>query len=149
MKAMIAIAVALRGMQFFAHEAHQKANGPTFQQDHDFLGALYAEYEDDYDAVVERMLWPDNDAEVKPCRFTLGGAQMADELGEELGEVWDRGMVFGQLTECEVQLRRSIDEAVKTATEGTRNLLAGLADKSEQRWGKIGRFMIRDGGMPA
>ena len=40
----------LRFLQFYTHNAHNLLRGPTFFQDHEFLGELYPAYEVDYDA---------------------------------------------------------------------------------------------------
>ena len=50
------LAILLRMMQLYSHNAHNNAGGPTFFEDHKFLGKLYPQYEADYDSVVERII---------------------------------------------------------------------------------------------
>jgi len=50
---MSSIATLLRALQFLAHRAHNVIKGPTFFEDHKFLGKLYPDYEAAYDDIIQ------------------------------------------------------------------------------------------------
>ena len=50
------LAILLRCLQLFSHNAHNLVEKSLFFQDHAFLGELYSTYEDAYDGVIERII---------------------------------------------------------------------------------------------
>ena len=130
------VAIALRALQLFAHNAHNLAKGPTFVADHDFLGDLYKEYEDSYDAIVERMI-----GEGEKIDLTSITEFAADLAGE--GSLKDCDAMFTHLCSSEEGLREVLGKAMKGASEGTANLLQDLADESLDRCYKIGRRLSK------
>lgn len=50
---MQSILTLLRSLHLYALAAHHEVRGDSFNSDHEFLGALYQEYLDDFDHIVE------------------------------------------------------------------------------------------------
>ncbi len=129
-------ATLLRGLQFYAHNAHNLAKGEYFFADHEFLGDLYEEYEGNYDSVVERMIGTDGTAplaEINKTACSMVEGKKAD----------DCELAFKTILATEKDLCRQIAVDSKGASIGTQNLLADLADKSEMRQYKIGRRIMQ------
>lgn len=132
---MKTVAITLRSMQFFAHAAHQQASGKTFMQDHAFFGSAYAEYEDAYDKVVERMIGLGQ--EVDPSAITtdaskIAAAKKADNPDES----------YQTLLDSEKHLCKLIAVEARKASDGTQNMLQGLADDSEVRQYKMRQRLL-------
>jgi len=133
---MTKIATLLRLLQLFAHNAHNMASGPTFFADHDHLGSLYPQYEEQYDSVIERMLGLDEQPNL--VEITLQAAQGSSAMTLE--------MPFQELVEAESLLREEIAIYLATAqcTEGTKQLLGEISNQSEMRQYKL-RQRIKNG----
>ena len=124
------VAIILRAMQLFAHAAHNKVSGEAFFADHSFLGGLYPEYEEAYDSVVERIIGTGKDINL---------SDVLKSATVRVIEPTDSDSIFNALLVSESNLRDAIDTALATATTGTNNILAQLADDSETRCFKIGQ----------
>lgn len=125
------LAVCLRSAQLVAHELHNIVTGPTFFEDHEFLGELYGTYESAYDDVVERAIG-------------LGEAIDIGKVTNDAVEKFnrDRGaenwvqLILG----IEEDIREDVDECMKAGySNGTQNFLQGIADESEKRTYKLGQ----------
>lgn len=120
--------VLLRKMQFYAHIAHNILGGSTFFQDHEFLGALYAEYENDYDSLVERAIGLDEEVDlISVHKDAVQGLQSPS----------DYKSCFKELLKYEKELCLLCEEVAEDSTLGTNNLIAAIADKSELRQYKM------------
>lgn len=124
---MLKLATLLRSTHFLAHRGHLLTHGDTFYQDHKALAGLYEEYFDAYDDVVERMIGLGEDVDV--AKITAEAANM-DKLLKQSD--W-----FKTLLKREEMIQKECKTAMEGATEGTKNLLAGLADQSEMRAYKL------------
>lgn len=122
------LATLLRLMQFYAHIAHNKLGGETFFQDHAFLGELYAGYESDYDDVVERMIGLGEKVDL---------IEIHKKAADSLYECESYKECFKELLDMEKDLCDAIEKLVKDSSEGTKQLIGGIADKSEMRQYKI------------
>jgi hypothetical protein len=122
------LAALLRYMQFYAHIAHNTLGGPTFFEDHEFLAELYAGYEDDYDSVVERMIGLEEECDLIEIHKAASSGLKAPKSFEA---------AFKEILNCEEELCKAIESLVKGSSQGTMNLLAGIADKSEMRMFKL------------
>lgn len=125
------IATTLRTLQLVAHNGHNLASGETFLQDHEYLGSLYEEYEEEYDSVVERAIG--ENAKIDLLEVSLDAAQKSKSL------IGDTQSVYKELLKLEKQLCSEIENEVGSASDGTQNLLQGIADESLVRQYKIGR----------
>jgi DNA-binding ferritin-like protein len=126
------IAVTLRGLQLFAHNAHNLAKGKTFLEDHEFFGELYAAYEGAYDDVVERMIGLGGDQDLNA--ITTEACDMATSANFS-----DNEQAFNVLLVTEKELCDSIKKERPKQSDGTQNLLQDIADKSEMRQYKLKR----------
>jgi DNA-binding ferritin-like protein len=124
------IAFVLRYLQLYAHQAHNLVKGPTFFQDHEFLGELYPVYEDAYDSIIERSIGLG-----KPVNIQKVNLAAAKELPNDASVKMTQ--CFKDLLESEKYLCKLIEQNVQGASQGTMNLLADMADKSEVRQYKI------------
>lgn len=127
------LATLYRAAQFVAHNAHNLVSGQTFFEDHEFLGSLYATYEGSYDMVVERLIGlgqkPDLNAILRDAV-----KEVASYLPSGAG---GNAAYFRQILDLEKDICKAIASAVDGASDGTQNLLQGLADESEARQYKL------------
>jgi DNA-binding ferritin-like protein len=126
------IAITLRGLQLFAHNAHNLAKGKTFLEDHEFLGELYGAYESAYDDVVERMIGLGGDQDLNA--ITTEACDMATSA-----KFSDNDQAFNVLLVTEKELCDEIKKEMGKQSTGTQNLLQGIADNSEMRQYKLKR----------
>lgn len=126
------IAVFLRALQLYSHNAHNLASGKTFLQDHDFFGGLYEAYEGEYDSVVERMIGIDGDAPLN--EITESACEMAVRKNPFPSEDALRVILATEKMLC-----KEVAKVVPGVDDGTQNLLQGICDTSMVRQYKIGR----------
>lgn len=122
------IATALRKAQFLAHAGHNLISGPTFVQDHEFLGELYPTYETSYDSVIERMIGLGE--AVDPIQLTEDAITSlnADDVK------FNPTSIYEGLLDIERQIQEEISDYLSDGvSHGTSNLLECLADESEAR----------------
>lgn len=124
------VAILLRYLQLYAHQAHNLISGPTFFQDHEFLGELYPAYEEDYDAVIERSIGLG-----KPINIQEVNQSAASSLPADKG--MNPKICFSSILSVEENLCRFIEKIVKGYSEGTKQMLGNIADKSEVRQYKL------------
>ena len=127
------LATLYRAGQFYAHAAHNFTKGATFFQDHEFLGGLYGTYEDAYDGLVERMIGTGEAFSVQT--ILTNATALANKYADP--SAFSPAVMFGVLLDMEKQFRAEIDAIYDSASTGTQNMLAGLADESEVRSYKI------------
>lgn len=132
------LACTYRAGQLVVHYLHNCVKGPTFFEDHEFLGELYGKYEEAYDGLVERMLGLGEDVDIagitKKAGVDAGGA--IAKCGDVGG--WPKivlGLESLILDECK--------RAFKGASVGTQNFVGQLADDSEQRVYKVSRRAMK------
>ena len=129
MKTLTQLAALFRFLQLYAHATHNTAKGPTFFADHEFLGELYPTYEAAYDALVERIIGLTGAANIQE----ITAAAAALFAGADVSAIWAT-LLEGERKVCElVELAAISDEL----SQGTINLLVGLADQSEARAYKL------------
>jgi len=125
------LATLLRFMQLYTHNAHNLLGGPTFFQDHEFLGELYPVYETDYDNVVERVIGAGKSIDLIKTQVDA-----VSEL-QKYGPCKSYQQCFQQLLSYEKLLCSNIEQMKNKMSQGTLNLLADIADRSEMRQYKI------------
>ena len=129
------LASLYRSAQLYTHNAHNAAHGPTFLEDHEFLGELYPAYESAYDSLVERMI-----QQGAPVDFSAILANAVSGMnGLADPALFPDTMIFAVIQNLERQICAEIDAILEAQTTGTQNLLAGLADESEMRQYKVGQ----------
>lgn len=129
------LAIWFKFLNFYAHNAHFKCGRNSFFSDHSYLGDLYAEYEESYDSVIERMIG----LKLNPNNFEIVAA--ASDLFQQFKQenVVKNSTYFVNIYGFEKKLCAIIDEVNKTATLGSQNMIQGFADESESRQYKIGQ----------
>ena len=125
------IAVILRALQLYAHNAHNLAKGKTFFEDHEHFGELYAAYESAYDSVIERMIELGDDPDL------IDILDRSCELVKKAPV--DNEDAFDTIMATEYALKEELEAVNGKASLGTQNLLQGLADDSEKRCYLIGQ----------
>ena len=118
------VATKLRTLQIFTHNAHNIASGSTFLADHEYLGELYPAYEAAYDSVIERLIGLGEEVDIIAIGIEAIKAVAACPTTDAC---------FESILEQEEALRAAIDECIQGCSTGTQNLLAQIADDSEQR----------------
>lgn len=127
------LAAQFRAMQLFAHIGHNKVSGPTFFEDHEFLGGLYGTYEGIYDDLVERLIGLGESPDLM---------QINDEANAELQAEDQSGSIVSYLTRLLEWERVACDTVEDLAENGdlsqaTLNLVIQIADDSEKRQYKM------------
>jgi DNA-binding ferritin-like protein len=117
-----------RALQFLAHRAHNMVKGPTFFEDHEFLGELYPAYEAAYDSLVERVIGLGSE-KLSITKINRVAADMSAVAPDETkAETFFRIILKGEKDLCGL-----IDKAMAKASNGTQDLLQGLCNASEAR----------------
>lgn len=117
-----------REAQLYAHMAHNMASGPTFFQDHAFFGELYDAYESAYDSIVERMIGLNVEADMASLLVEIN-----QKAAKDAPPAHSNDACFLYLLAIESDICKQIAKEVPSSTDGTQNLLQGLADESEKR----------------
>lgn len=125
------IATLLRSMQLFAQRAHNVIQCSTFFQDHEFLGTLYPAYDGEYDMVVERMIGLGQQPDIATI------TKEACDLACMHSATTDTKELLRYLLRNEEHLCRLIKAEVPKSSDGTQNMLQGIADNSESRQYKL------------
>ena len=132
-----ALTVKFRAMQLFAHIGHNLVSGQNFKEDHEFLGELYETYEGVYDSLVERMIGLGTD----PDLFEITNAandmlQNVLYIDNASNDDWFSSLLDSEKSVCAI-IQGAMRETFTDTTEATKNLLAQIADDSEQRQYKM------------
>lgn len=122
------IAALLRYMQFYGHIGHNLLGGQTFFQDHSFLSELYSAYETHYDDIIERMIGLEEELDL---------VEIQKESVSGLKSPKSYESCYKDLLDCEIELCQMIEKLVKDSSQGTANLIQGIADQSEVRQYKL------------
>ena len=112
--------------KLYANAAHHRATGPTFFEDHEWLGEAYAAYDAAFDGLAER---------------AIGLGEQVDHVAIYREAVAlqssNYDAAFASLLKLETMIQDAISTASQGASIGTQNLLAQLADDSEARVYKL------------
>lgn len=124
---MHTLATLYRSAQFAAHKAHHDARGPTFKQDHEWLGSLYDTYSNAFDRLVERM--KGNRVNFDEHDLNAAAVRMARNVPESTPH---NG--FDGLLALEKDALDAIKELMAASPDdGDQNLLQDLADEAKVR----------------
>jgi DNA-binding ferritin-like protein len=127
------LAILLRCLQLYSHNAHNLAKGSTFFSDHDFLGELYASAESDYDSVIERMLGLGETPNLVDVQTK------AVNLLKSCPECSNNQACFSMILQMHKHLCAEIANISKSASIGTQQLIGDIANKSEMVQYKLKR----------
>lgn len=127
------LAILLRTEANVARNFHNLVRGAQFFADHTFFASVYAELEEDYDAVIERDIGLGEDS------FDIGS--ITREAGDKAAGYDPTDMAADEMCAVLLGMERQIQAECQTlngkSTLGTQNLLQGIADKSEMRVYKL------------
>jgi len=134
---MIQLLAHLRAMQLFSHHAHNLVSRAVFFQDHDFFGAVYPEYEADYDGIIERIIGLQGEGQLalQPLlQAVVAKIASAPSVGVKENKVF-----FQYLLQQEQELCKIVEELCKApgVSQGTIQTISTLGEKSEIRQYKI------------
>ena len=136
---MFQLMACFRAMQLFAHSAHLLCSRVVFFQDHEFFGEIYGKAEGWFDSVSERMIGLGQEEQLKL-------QSVVSAVAQKLQNAPSTGSKENK--EYYVYLNTQMDEAKKYCeelcksgqlSEGTRQLLGGIADEIEGYKYKISR----------
>ena len=135
---MLELIVTLRASQLFLHHAHLLAKGSLFTQDHEYLSALYSEMESEFDSVSERLIGLGGEQQ-------LNLQQLMAKVNEKLKscpstEAKENKVFFQKQLEFEKSICAQAEAICKQPiSEGTKQLIGEVANKSEIRQYKLSR----------
>lgn len=127
----------LRAMQIYAHAAHHLVARAPFHSDHEFFGEVYPEYEADFDGVSERIIGLHGE-EYMNLNEQL--AAVSSKLqGLPTTGVKENATFYQALLQLEQELCSMGNQICKhpEASEGLKQLVGGICDKSEVRQYKM------------
>ena len=134
---MLELICTLRASQLFLHHAHLLAKGSLFIQDHEFLGELYGQLEDEFDSVCERLIGLGGEEHLN---LSIVMMKVTDKLKSVPSIVSENKVYFQKQLEFEKSICSQIEElAASGVSEGTLQLIGDIANNSEKRQYKIGR----------
>ena len=127
---MLQLAVLFRAMQLFAHSAHNLCHGSSFHEDHAFFGDAYGKFEGYYDSLIERLIGLGYESHLDLSQIIVevsSKLQGSPSVGASNSDYYS--YLLGQSEEA----CKYCDEFCKSKelTEGTRQLLGGIADELE------------------
>jgi DNA-binding ferritin-like protein len=130
------IAIQLKLLNLYSHLAHNLVAHATFLQDHEFLGSLYEMADSHYDAVIERMIGKGMSPNIVDINV-----QAVVQLKKMPQQVKENKEYFSQIQHLIVGVQSSLNEACKdpSQSEGTKQLLGGIADELEVIQYKVGQ----------
>lgn len=125
---MESLASLLRAYQLYAHNAHNLCKGSLFFADHEFLGELYSQAEGHYDSVVERAIGLG-----QPIDLIKVQMDAVVTIKDKPQQVNENKVYFQTLLDMCGGVYSAIDALCKSPglSEGTKNLLQGIADQHE------------------
>lgn len=134
------LAILLRKLQLFSHNAHNLVQGEDFLQFHALLGELYPAYEADYDDVIERIIGLYGTESVDLLSIQVNAVQKLQEYPINPSDAI--GM-FKVIEHCEKEIQDYVGKLCKnpSVTEGTKQLIGDIANKSEMRSYKLKQIM--------
>jgi DNA-binding ferritin-like protein len=128
---MLEIAVSFRAMQLFAHHAHNLCARLAFHQDHEFFAEAYGFAEKSYDNIIERIIGTKGE-EGLDIKNILKGVYSKLDKAPSIG-VKENKIFYMFLLEQFKNANKELNDLCKKPeiSEGTRQLLGGIADEVE------------------
>ncbi|GEM_PF-1518332 len=137
---MIQLIIVFRALQLVAHHAHNLTKGLTFFEDHDFFGDLYGKAEGYYDSVVERFIGLGYESHLKLEMILMEVAKKVSIMKLEEAQPKDFYLnCLALISESNEMINKFCSSG--QLTEGTKQLLGGIADELEVLKYKIARKM--------
>lgn len=128
------LAILLKLLNVYSHNAHNLVEKSLFFQDHEYLAELYSAYDDAYDSVIERIIGLTDSSAINLIEINTIAAQTLQSLPSKESE---NVAYFQKIEQMEQKLRSHIQTLNPSVSIGTQQLIGGLADDSEKRSYKI------------
>ena len=130
------IAIQLKLLNLYSHLAHNLVAHATFLQDHEFLGSLYEMADGHYDSVVERMIGLG-----LPVDLIQINVQAVVALKKMPQQVKENKEYFAQIQSLLMGVLSAAEACCKdpSYSEGTKQLIGGIADELEVIKYKVGQ----------
>lgn len=125
------LVILFKALKLYAHAGHNLFCGPTFFSDHKMLGKLYEDYDETYDSLVERVIGLYGKDSIDLLQIQISSVDLLKSLPLNV----DNKQMFVIILQQEKKVCDHIKKLINVegVTEGTKNMLADIADKSEQR----------------
>jgi DNA-binding ferritin-like protein len=130
------IAIILRFLQLYAHQAHNLAKGQTFFSDHEFFNKLYHEYEEEYDSIVERCLGLGISCDIRKVN-NAAAKNLPDDNSLQTEKC------LAEILKQEKNLCAQIEGFYLNMSVGSQQLIGSIADNSEKRQYFIKRRLLK------
>jgi len=128
--------IHLRAMHLFTHSAHLLVARVPFHADHEFFGEVYTKLENEYDDVAERTIGLMGEMPLK-LQDILAGVSAKLAMAPSVG-MKENGSFYKHLLQMEMDLCKLVPMIISQgATEGTKQLLGDICNRSEMRQYKI------------
>lgn len=121
------LAIMYKLKNLLAHNMHNLCARVAFLSDHDYLASVYEQADDNYDAIVERMIGLG-----LPIDLNVVHSEAVQKLAS-VPQGKDNSEMFSQLLQLNKQIIQLIEIECKSGklSEGTRQLIGGHADLLE------------------
>lgn len=126
------LAILFKILNLYAHAGHNLVSKAVFMPDHEMLADLYAAYDSEYDAIIERMMGLDQPVDI--TGINVKACQVFATLPLTLSE---NGQFFQKIVELEKALQDAINKIYPAASIGTQQLIGEQANQSEMRLYKL------------
>jgi len=136
---MIQLVVLFRALQLSAHQAHLLCARTVFFQDHEFFGEVYGKAEGYFDSISERMIGLGQEEQLK-LQNIMGAVSQKLAQAPSTG-VKENKEYYVYLLGLVSEACQIIEQLCKSGqlTEGTKQLVGGIADELEVLKYKISR----------
>jgi len=122
------LAILLKSLNVYSHNAHNLCKGSLFFADHAFLNDVYSQADGHYDDVVERMIGLGQTPDLVKINLMAVDAIKSHPQNPPENKVYFQVI----LSQCEAMCQH-IEQLVKTPGmyEGTRQMIGNIADELE------------------
>ena len=128
------LAVMLRLLQMYAHQAHQLVGKAVFMSDHEMLADIYTAAEKDYDDVIERIIGTVGEEAIPSLQEI--GQNVAGLSGAEK----ENSAYFERILQIEKGICSHIEALAKSGiSQGTLQLVGDICNRLEKEQYKIKR----------
>ena len=135
---MLQLVVLFRAMQMFSHSAHLMCARTVFFQDHEFFGSVYGQAEGYFDSLSERMIGLGQEEQLK-LQSVMSAVCQKLASAPCCGVKDNKEYYAFLLSQAEEACKLCNQLCKSDASEGTKNLIAGIADELEVLKYKISR----------
>jgi DNA-binding ferritin-like protein len=135
---MYDLIVYLRALQLATQHFHNLVKGPQFHEDHEFFSDVYTMLTEDYDAIIERIIGTQGESGLEIMNL-ISNVNKAMQGCPSIGKSNEEFYTYTK--EKLYKIKGILESQCKKPdiSEGTKQLLGGIADKYEVECYKIQR----------